>query len=478
MVFEIVCLVYKEFVKIYPNMINKNQAGIKIVDSWLPKLIEHKDIASVSIGIIKDGEIIFQNSYGYADKENKIKATSKTLYKIASISKTFTASAVMLLHSQGKLSLDDKIAKYLPWLINTNKTLKDVTIRHILSHGAGIRRDGKLHFWELDKFPEKDEFIDIELKDLAVIEAKTALKYSNIGYAILGSLIEEIAGKSYQQYIQENIFNYLNLKNIFTDYDKSLDKNLAIGYGPKFPGYKREVMIHTKTNALSSAAGFISDVETLCQYIISQFYKQKSKNKSLLTNTLKREMHYPQTLFKGDNDSFYGLGFDIKKRKGSFIVGHSGGFPGFYTNIKFDPEKGDGVVVLTNTQEISASIIANSIFDIMDWVDSNVNLVKNDYSKFEGFFVSRWLRMQVLDLSGTLMLFDPYSENPVNEFMHKLLPIKAYKDEFIIDIKEGYMAPKEKVTFEFDKSSKVKMINYAENPAWIYEEYVQRLSKI
>ena len=129
---------------------------IHIMEIWLPARIKYSDIPGLSIAISHKGKILYKNGFGYADVEKKIKAKEDTIYHIASISKTFTAVAILQLVEKGKIKLDDKVSKYIKWFKGKNKSgdLKDITMRHLLSNTSGIWRDGNTPHWVTGKFPK------------------------------------------------------------------------------------------------------------------------------------------------------------------------------------------------------------------------------------------------------------------------------------------------------------------------------------
>ena len=128
------------------------------------------------------------------DLTQKKSATPQTLYRIPSHTKLFTATVIMKLYSQGKLSTDNKVNAYLPWFkSNTNKTLDDIRIRHLLSHTSGISRDGNFGHWSTDEFPTNEQIQSMLDQDFSIFQPSERLKYSNIAYALLRTIIRRSA---------------------------------------------------------------------------------------------------------------------------------------------------------------------------------------------------------------------------------------------------------------------------------------------
>ncbi|MFX1539043.1 MAG: serine hydrolase domain-containing protein, partial [Promethearchaeota archaeon] len=161
--------------------------ALHLIDNWLDFQTYIKEIPGVAVGIFIEDEIIFRKEYGYANLEDKVKLNDQHLFRIASHSKLFTATAIMKLYHEDKLSIDDRVAKYLPWFASENdKNLQHIRIRHLLTHSSGMSRDGKTAHWITYKFPEIEEIMDQVKEGISFFETSEILKYSNFGYTLLG----------------------------------------------------------------------------------------------------------------------------------------------------------------------------------------------------------------------------------------------------------------------------------------------------
>ncbi|PIZ04354.1 MAG: hypothetical protein COY58_04595 [Gammaproteobacteria bacterium CG_4_10_14_0_8_um_filter_38_16] len=179
----------------------------KVFDAWLPYKILYENIPGISVGIVHNGKLLYKKGFGFENIELKKPSTPDTCYRIASISKTFTAIAIMQLSEHGKLNLDDKIKKYLPWFKIGKKGLNssNITIRQLLSHSAGLSRDGNSPHWATNKFPNEAELQEQSSKSLTY-ENLTRFKYSNYGFALLGLIIKEVSGLDYDEYVTKSLF--------------------------------------------------------------------------------------------------------------------------------------------------------------------------------------------------------------------------------------------------------------------------------
>ena len=181
---------------------------LKFIDSWLTLRSQWARWPGFTVAIAKDGEVVFHKAYGLANIEHNETLTTDHLFHVASHSKTFTATAVMQLQERGKLRIDDLITAHLPWLAqHSDQRWRDVTLRQLLSHSAGVIRDGQASgFWQFQgAFPDEDEFKQQITKSQLVFEPNSEFKYSNFGFGLLGLVIEQASGKSYADVVTENI---------------------------------------------------------------------------------------------------------------------------------------------------------------------------------------------------------------------------------------------------------------------------------
>ena len=425
--------------------------AVKAIDAWLPSKIQYSRIPALSVGIVHNGKLVYQRGFGFADVESRESATPDTCYRIASISKTFTAIAIMQLAERGKLNLDDKISKHLPWFKAKTKDSdsRNITIRQVLSHTSGVFRDGNTPHWENDQFPDFAGLKKSISNRTIIFENLTRFKYSNFGFALLGEVIKKVSDVSYDEYVSFHIIKKLGMQKTASDLTKESEKWLAKGYSRPIPNKERETFRHVPTNAYSSATGFLSNVSDLAKYLSALSLIDKNANQ-LLSKESKKEMMREYWATGEENES-YGLGFDIYKIENRKIVGHGGGFSGFITIIALDVENDIGVVVLSNTNDSSAGQIQQGIFEtIYKFADekSKYNEGKKILSqeKYEGAYRSRWSDHIVVGLDANLIAFIPKTNSPAKD--STLLKPKG-KNKFVMDSKFNFDTPGESVRFIF-----------------------------
>lgn len=288
--------------------------------------------------ISRKGQIIYKKAFGMAHLELNVPMQTENVFRIGSISKQFTAIAILQLMEQGKLSLQDDITKFISdYPTHGHK----ITIEHLLTHTSGIQSYTNMkEFGEisrLDKTP--DAFIPFFKNQPMEFAPGTKWNYNNSGYYLLGYIIEKISGKTYPEYIEENIFKTLGMTNSYYGSDSKIIKNRAAAYGKDANGF---VNADPLSMTLPYAAGSLqSTVEDLFKWNQAlQAYKLVKKE------TLDKAFT-PYVLADGKKTD-YGYGWSIGKIQGSTSIQHGGGIPGFLTMGIYLPKEDVFVALFSN----------------------------------------------------------------------------------------------------------------------------------
>ncbi len=308
------------------------------VDQVAQQTLEQSGVPSASLAIVRDGQIVYTQAYGKARLEPAEAAEPAMRYSIGSISKQFTASAILLLEQQGKLSIDDPVSKYLPELTRAN----EVTIRLLLSHTSGYQ-----DYWPEDYLmPPMSEpttaqhILDTWGKKPLDFDPGTKWQYSNTNYVIAGRIVEMVSGEPLVQFLQEQMFKPLDMKEVWNSDAQKLDKPDAEGYiryalGPLRPAPK-------EGRGWMFAAGELAmPAYDLAQWDISMM------NRSLLAAKSYDEMFAP-VLLKDGSSSHYGLGLFVSDLQGHAELEHSGEVSGFVAENMVFPKDKLAIAVLTN----------------------------------------------------------------------------------------------------------------------------------
>jgi D-alanyl-D-alanine carboxypeptidase len=445
---------------------------------WLRFRYEREDIPGFVVAVSQDGKTLLNESYGYADVEAQVKMTPEHVFRIASHSKTFTATAIMQLQEKGKLKIDDPVSDYLPWLKDhKDKRWLNVTIRQLLSHGAGVIRDGlDSDYWQLYRaFPDSNELKQDILKTALILDNNLKMKYSNYGYSVLGYIVESASGKSYNEYVLENIVRDLGLRDTGPELAENIKSRLVTGYSPLDSNKKRLPIDHIDTKAMSPATGFYSTSGDMLKY----FNALMIGSGKLLNDESKKEMQRLHWVAENTSEKEeYGLGLEIEYVNKKRVFGHGGGFPGHSTKSLFDPETKTVVIVLTNAMRTSPDKIAHGIIRILNFGKSQNAEQTQDLSKYKGRFMSLWSMVDFVALGDKLICAFSDSWDP---FQHpdELEPLDH--NDFKIVKTDSFADDGELVHFNFDNEGKsVESVIYGGEtllPEKIYEERMKKTKK-
>lgn len=448
----------------------------KYLDSWLEFRRQRTEIPGIVVALSKDGETIYSNAFGYSDMETKKSMQYDSIFRIASHSKTFTATALMQLQERGMLRIDDRVVDYIPWL----KEHKDVryskiTIRQLMSHGAGIIRDGlEADYWMLaDAFPGTDNFKKQILSTDLVFDTNIKMKYSNFGYTILGLVVEKASGLSYAQYIQENILSPLGLADTGTEFVKKIEERLATGYTRKeHIGKRKPIESNISTASMAPATGFYSTAENLLKYFNAHFVGSGK----LLTDESKKEMqHIRWRVEHSTIDEAYGLGFEFITFDNNTYFGHGGGFPGTTTLTLCSAKHNVVCTVLVNSLDIPVFSINKAIITAYNYFSSHP-ATDND-SLYNGRFMNIWSISEIVALGSSIVITNPDTWTP---FMNPSIAKIINDDSLKITQENSFLSEGEIIKFNRDNSGITKSIRYGmtQYTEQEYNQYINQTDKI
>jgi len=311
------------------------------IDSLINPLIDSSKIAGAAIGISKGGKIIYIKSYGVSDLSTRTPLLVDATFAIASITKTFTAIAVLQLAENGLIQLDDDIRKYLPY----NSKGKIITVRQLLNHQSGIKDytqsaiPGRLKGIQ---YP-KDTLVHMLEQEGFIFEPGTAMGYSNSGYYMLGLIIEKVSGMTYDDYLRKNIYAKAGLNQTCgCDSTRNSMPKLAKGYNTDKTG--KLTIVQPGDFKMASAAGSLcSTVADLLKWNIALH-----KTEKLFTNESYNQMKMPAKLNDGTQVR-YGLGLQLNHYKGNPVIFHRGVIEGFLSDARYFPEDDLTIITLINT---------------------------------------------------------------------------------------------------------------------------------
>lgn len=382
----------KIILKDSPELYNFINDGV--FEKLIIKLMKIAHMPSLSALIIKDNEILWSDGFGLYDMERNKEADEKTIYLVASISKTITATALMQLYEKGYFDLDDNVNNYLPFKFrNPNYPDEPITFRMLLAHQSSLAEDPSTFYayipgdMEVDGYPYPwlEEYLTpdgiLYIPHIwSNMPPGEEMQYANVGYGLLGYLVETISGMKFEKYCSKNIFEPLGMEN--TSFRlRNLDiSRVAVPYsfrlGEYYPFIHYGIIVYP-------AGGLRTNVVDLSHFLIAHMNGGVYNGKRILSEESVEEMHRIQ--YQSNNYGFqYGLGFQIWKRGDDVYIGHTGGLYGVTTKMVFRESDKIGIIFFTNKQIINLrEMIAFSLIEQLLFWKATGNIEELKKSKIE-----------------------------------------------------------------------------------------------
>jgi CubicO group peptidase (beta-lactamase class C family) len=316
-------------------------------------------VPGISAAVVLDGELIWSEGFGMADLENFVPATPFTLFRLGSISKPITATAILQLSERGKLDLDAEVQKYCPAF---PKKEWPITTRELLGHLGGIRHynpDGKGDIPEdsAKHFATMEESLQIFANDPLVAKPGTKFHYSTYGYTILGCVLEGAASEKYVDYVRENVFEPARMKETQEDNSFAVIPHRTRWYHKDKAGVVQNAGVLDSSYKIPGG-GLISSADDMARFGIAIMANK------LLKPATRDLMWTPQKVTDGSQND-YALGWGTQKKYGLALVEHTGGQQGTSTSIILVPERRAGIVVLANMDGVNSAALSTEILKIV-----------------------------------------------------------------------------------------------------------------
>ena len=319
--------------------------ALDYIPQWLDYQVRDTEQPGCVIAIVHRGKVVLDQAFGHADIVAGVPLTPRHRFRVGSHSKSFTAAGIMKLREQGRLGLDDRVGRYVDGL---HPAIAEATIAQLLSHTAGIVRDGSdtAPWQDRRPFPGVAEF-RVDLATAPVIEPNTRFKYSNHGYSLAGLVIEAVTETPYSSWIKRAIIDAAGLEETEPDMPIAGSVPVARGHSAKLPLGRREVIPgDNPTNAFASATGFVGTARDLARWFAQL---DPGAQESVLTVASRREMTRRQWRYPHSSvERYYGLGIMSGKIAEWDWFGHSGGFQGFVSRTAMLPTPGVALSLATN----------------------------------------------------------------------------------------------------------------------------------
>ena len=345
----------------------------------MPEAARQLGAPGLAWGVIVDGELAASGAVGLREVERSQPATPSSIFRIASMSKSFTALAILKLRDEGRLSLDDAVTKHIPEFSRVAPPTADappITVRHLLTHSAGFPEDNP---WGDRQLAVAEETLSDWLKSGIPFSTSpgTAFEYSNYGFALLGRIVTNVSGVPYGDYIRSQILTPLGMTSTFWDARDAPADRLAHGYRRAVAPWTRETPL--AHGAFGAMGGLYTSVEDLSRYVafmLDAWPARDAVERGPVRRSSVREMqqgqrHVGLTVFRATPDapltartSAYGYGLGAAQDcRFRLVVSHSGGLPGYGSNMTWLPEHGVGVIVLANVTYAGTGAVTRSMIE-------------------------------------------------------------------------------------------------------------------
>jgi CubicO group peptidase (beta-lactamase class C family) len=377
------------------------------IDRIAAAVLEQRGVPSASVAVVQGDKLVYTHAYGKAHIDPNKPATPDMRYSIGSISKQFTAAAILILQEQGKLKLDDRVGKYVPGLTRGD----EVTIRQILSHTSGYQ-----DYWPEDylmtpmmKPTTAQDILDTWAKKPLDFEPGTQWQYSNTNYVIAGMIVEKVSGQKLMDFLAGHIFHPLGMKSVWDTDQEKLTQTDATPYiraalGPLRPAPKEG------RNWMFAAGELAMTAHDLALWDESLIARSIMKPESY------KEM-FSEVKLKDGKSTHYGLGVQVLQHDGKLEIEHSGEVTGFVADNVVLPDDGVAVAVLTNHMASGASQIASLVAD-------TVAGTKRSPAEEQALAIYRALQKGEIDRSLLAPnLNDYFDAQTVSDFKNSLAPL-------------------------------------------------------
>jgi len=355
----------------------------KMINEWR----EAYHVPGLSVGIIKDGKVIFSDGAGTMEEGKKQEPDGQTLYAIASNTKAFISAAIATLVDEGKLNWDEPVSKYLPYFQLYDPCVSEMaTIRDLLCHRVGLGTFSGDAIWYRSVY-SAEEVIKHASAIPQAFQFRSGFGYSNVMFIAAGEVIRKVTGKSWDQYVKEKFITPLKMDRTVTSInDLPGKKNVATPHNPNGTG--NDPLPWVEWNSSGAAGGIISCTDDMLKWMGMQLNRGMEGTDTFFTRADQQMMWTPQVsytvsdrareLYGNRNFNGYGLGWGTSEYNSRQMISHTGGYDGMYSAVTLLPTEKIGVVVLTNTQRSIGVMLSMEIIDKLlglpqkDWKERGI----------------------------------------------------------------------------------------------------------
>lgn len=445
----------------------------KFLDTWLQYRTEQDGLSGFVVAIRQNEELIYEQTFHGNDTGQKLQPS--TLFNIGSQTKLLTAALILQAAERGDLALDDSVVKFVPWLrSHQDPRMKLLTIEQLLWHGAGLIRDGlDADYWQFIKpFPDKLALRTLVLDSPLIMRSGYKLKYSNLGYALLGEVLSKATGMEYATLIKKYLAQPLGLESLTVRLSPRAKERVAPGYTERVGAIRGQLAINLDTKAFAPVIGCYataSDMTKLISEIVS--------GKTLLSADIQRKLisgSRAHWLPEEQRGSDYGLGVISQTVAGRTIVGHSGMMIAHGSATYTDPITKTTVAVASTSRQIPVNQILLGIFEVLNYMNAELAPKPSPNDRFTVTLQNLLGTVQIINLKDKIVsvrLDDWYPFDQTEE-------LEVINDTTLKIIQaHDYSAEGELVNYTFSKKDTPISARYAGITMWQKDAFTAWLSE-
>jgi CubicO group peptidase (beta-lactamase class C family)/D-alanyl-D-alanine dipeptidase len=323
------------------------------LQQMIEREMKNQSLPAVSIVLVDDQQVVWARGFGFADPNQKVPATAATIYRIGSVSKLFTDTALMQLVEKHEIDLDAPVARYLPDFHPADPFGKPITLRELMSHRSGLVREPPIGHYFDSSDPTLKATVESLNSTTLIYPPGTHIKYSNAAIAVAGYVLEQRSGQPFREYLQKTLLEPLGMDNSSFAPTPQVESKLAHAFIWTYDGRTFDAPIFQL--GMAPAGCMYSSVLDLSKFISMLFADGQAKGGKILQPETLQAMWQPQFANRKQNDGF-GIGFHLETLDGHALIGHGGAIYGFATELEALPQDKLGVAVVTTMDSANASM--------------------------------------------------------------------------------------------------------------------------
>jgi CubicO group peptidase (beta-lactamase class C family) len=350
------------------NSLIAQQLDLGKLNAYLAKSVVEHQVPGLSIGIVQDGEILFQQGYGVCNIDAPTRVNTSSMFGIASLSKAFTATAIGMLVDEGKLNWNDKVITHLPYFKLSDPVITQLlTVEDILCHRSGLKTfDGDL-LWYGTAIPRAEILQRMHHRPIA-FDFRDGFGYQNIMYIAAGEIILKVSGKTWDEFLRDRIFTPLGMNKTNTSINAYKEQsNVAMPHIDRIP---QTLINYDNSGAAAALNSNVVDMQKWIGFLLNS--GAVGPDTLIKAHTLRKiwQVHTPLGVSQADeergtNFKGYGLGWFIMDYKGMKVVHHGGGLPGYITKLALVPAHNLGIIIMTNDNSSLPTALMYTVLDML-----------------------------------------------------------------------------------------------------------------